>query len=99
MSHVAAGLAFEAESLFFGGFGEFLLQRETLSTVAFFFAFVVAFTFCHGSSLSSLVQGDCVCFVSFTFWAVRSYFFGNVHVYSLPDSIMKTSTLLYFFRF
>ena len=43
MVHVVAGLAFEAQRLFLGGLGEFMLQRIFLSAVAFFFAFVVAF--------------------------------------------------------
>jgi hypothetical protein len=43
--HVAAGFAFEAQGLFFGGFGEFFLKWVFLSAVALLFSFVVTFTF------------------------------------------------------
>ncbi len=82
MAHVTANLAFEAQGLFFGGFGEFFLQRETLSTVAFFFSGVVAFTFCHGAAFACLVQRYGVSLMLFTFGAVSGYFFRNVHVFT-----------------
>ncbi len=84
MAHVAADFALKAQGLFFGGFAEFPLERVFLSTVAFFFAFVVAFTFREGSAFSSLVEADGVSSVSFTFWAVSCDFFGNIHVCRFP---------------
>jgi len=45
LKDVTAFFAFEAQGLFFGGFGEFVLKRVFLSAVALFFSFVVAFTF------------------------------------------------------
>lgn len=68
-----------------------------MSAVAFFFAFVVAFAYCHGSAFACLVKGDLMCLVSFTFWAIRGYFFGNVHGFHYQLSIKKTCTLLYLF--
>ena len=85
MAHVTADFAFKAQGLFFGGFGEFALKRVFLSAVAFFFAFVMAFAFGEGSAFSSLVQANGVSLVSFTFWAVRVDFFGNVHVNQFPS--------------
>ena len=45
LEDVAAFFAFEAQGLFFGGFGEFALKRVFLSAVAFLFSFVMAFAF------------------------------------------------------
>jgi hypothetical protein len=84
VAHVTANLAFKAQSLLLGGFGEFLLEGIFLSSVTFFFACVVAFAFCHGAAFAWFVKGHCVCLVSFTFWAVRGDFFWNVHVFHFP---------------
>jgi len=43
--HVIAFFAFEPQGLFFGGFGEFMLKRVFLSTVALLFSLMVAFAF------------------------------------------------------
>jgi hypothetical protein len=43
--HEIAFFAFKPQGLFFGGFGEFMLKRVFLSTVALLFSFVVAFAF------------------------------------------------------
>ena len=37
--------------------------------------------------------------MNFTFWTVRGYFFGNVHVVHFPAHNKKHAFLLYFFRF
>jgi hypothetical protein len=52
---VAADFAFDAQSLFFGCFGEFSLEGIFLSAIAFFFSFMMAFAFGQGSALSCLV--------------------------------------------
>lgn len=68
-----------------------------MSAIAFFFAFVVAFAYRHGSAFACLVEGDLMCLVSFTLWAICGYFFGNVHGFHYQLSIKKTCALLYFF--
>ncbi len=98
MPHVIADFAFEAQSLFFGCFGEFALEWIFLSTVTLLFAFVVAFAFCEGSAFARFVEGYTVKLVSFTFWTVSLYFFGNVHgIYQL--CIRETHAFLYFFAY
>jgi hypothetical protein len=79
--HETADFAFEAEGLFLGGFGEFLLQRILLSAVAFLFAFVVPFALRHSSAFPSLVQRHGVSLMNFTLWTVRGDFFGNVQLF------------------
>jgi hypothetical protein len=98
LEHVAAFFTFEAQGLFFGGFGEFVLKRVFLSAVALFFSFVVAFAFGQGSAFSSLVEAYGVNLMSFTLWTVCTDLFGNVHAVSLFGfAIEKTFALLYFF--
>jgi hypothetical protein len=45
LEHVATFFAFEAQSLFFGGFGEFPLKRVFLSAISLFFSFVMTLAF------------------------------------------------------
>ena len=85
MTHVATDFAFKPQGLLLGGLTEFPLEGIFLSTIAFLFAFVVAFTFRESSSFSSLVQANSVSSVSFTFWTVSCDFFGNIHVRSLSS--------------
>jgi transcriptional antiterminator len=80
VSHVTADFAFNPQSLFFGCFGEFSLERIFLSAVASFFSFMVAFAFRQGSTLSSLVQGDRVNLVNLASRTERPNFFRNIHV-------------------
>jgi len=95
--HETADLALQPQCLLFRGFGEFFLERVFLSTVAFFFAFVVAFTHCHGSAFACFVQGDGVSLMNFTFRTVCCDFFGNVHLIHDQLCIKKTCVFLYFF--
>jgi hypothetical protein len=97
MSHEIAYFAFQTKSLLFGGFGEFLLQRILLSTVAFLFTCVMTLTFCHSSAFPRFVKGYCMNPMLLTFRAVRSYFFRNVHCFHYQLSIKKTCAFLYLF--
>ena len=97
MAHEIANFAFKAQSLFLGGFSELFLQCVFLSTVAFFFACVVAFAMCHSSAFSRFVQGHCMNLMLLTFRAVRCDFFRNVHVIHYQLSINKTCAFLYLF--
>jgi hypothetical protein len=84
MMHVTAHFAFEPQGLFLGGFGEFMLKRVFLSTVAFLLTFMVAFSFGQGSSLSRLVKAYSMSLMSFAFWTVSPNLFRNIHVEHYP---------------
>jgi hypothetical protein len=99
VTHVTANFAFQAQSLFLGGFGEFFLQRETLSTVAFFFAGVVAFAFSHSAAFTCFVQGHSVSLMLLAFGAVRRYFFRNVHVFTFQRTNKNTASSYTFSAF
>jgi hypothetical protein len=79
LEHVATFFAFEAQSLFFSGFGEFALKRVLLSAVPLFFPLVMAFTLSKRPSFSCLVQTYSVRLMSFALWTVRADLFGNIH--------------------
>ena len=97
MPHEAADLALQPQRLLLRGFGELFLEGVFLSSVAFFFAFMVAFAFCHGSAFACFVQGDGVCLVNFTLRTVCCDFFRNVHFFHDQLCIKKTCAFLYFF--
>ena len=99
MPHVIANFAFEAQSLFFGCFGEFSLKGIFLSAVSLFFSCVGSLSMSQSSSLSSLVKRYTVNLMNFTFWTVSLDFFRNVHVLHYQLCIEGTYAFLYFFTF
>jgi len=82
--HVTTYFAFEPQGLLLGGFGEFMLKRVFLSTVAFLLSLVVAFSFSQGSSLSRLVKAYSMSLMSFAFWTVSPNLFRNIHIEHYP---------------
>ncbi len=75
-----------------------MLQRVFLSAVTLFFAFVVSFASGECSALTGFVEAYGVNCVSFTFWTVSLYFFGNVHDFN-QLCIKETHSLLYFMTY
>jgi hypothetical protein len=84
VAHVAADFALKPQRLFFGRFREYSLKRVFLSAVTAFFSRVVTFSFGKGSTFSSLVEAYGVSLMFLALWAVRSDFFGNIHVVRFP---------------
>jgi hypothetical protein len=84
VAHVAADFALQPQRLFFGGFSEFSLKRIFLSAVTAFFSRVMSFSFGKGSTFSRLVEAYGVSLMLLALWAVRSDFFGNIHVVRFP---------------
>jgi hypothetical protein len=84
VAHVAADFALKPQRLFFGGFSEFSLKRVFLSAVTAFFSRVVPFSFGKGSTFSRLIEAYGVSLMLLALWAVRSDFFGNIHVVRFP---------------
>ena len=99
MVHVAAGLAFQAQSLLFCRFGKFTLQRIFLSTISLFFSFVVTFASGECPAFAGFIEAYAMNCVTFTFRAVCVNFFRNVHVlhYQLPNK--ETRLFLYFMTY
>jgi hypothetical protein len=84
VAHVAADFALKPQRLFFGRFREYSLKRVFLSAVTAFFSRVVTFSFGKGSTFSRLVEAYGVSLMLLALWAVRSDFFGNIHVVRFP---------------
>jgi len=77
--HVTASLALQPQRLFLGCFCKLALKRIFLSPVPMLLPFVCTFASRHRSSLSSLVDRDCVGPLNLALWTVRGDFFGRLH--------------------
>ena len=99
MPHVIANFTLEAKGLFFSCFCEFSLKWILLSAVSLLFSFMVTFTFCQGSTFSSLVKSYTVNLMSLTIRTVGLNFLRNVHVFHYRLCIRETNAFLYLFTY